>query len=265
MKKLILRGLILAIAGITIVGCNKEKITTNNENDVVISNENKVFEYSTPQEYDLQFAFKTHNQIMDNLLNGEYDNLNNDGFVNSVISTIETKGNTTFSFEEKEFIHNMNENFIDVSTSVMVDLSIENGYMSSEAGEIFLDIDSHMQTVAYNNYDDAKRDIDYLQTEFVDKNMNLTLSDKNLLSVLIKTMDNSAYHYKELYTQDNRGKCSKCIKKNIGFILLADGIGAVQGLVGCLIFPPSCAILIPALMAVGSGGAMIAKCHKECF
>lgn len=265
MKKIILSSLIIATMGITIIGCNKEEISSTKENEEIVSNENKVFEYSTPQEYDLQFAFKTHNQIMDNLLNGEYDDLSNIGFVNSVINTVETKSNTTFSLEEKEFIHNMNENFINVSTSDMVDLSIEKGYMSSQVGKTIMDIDGHMQTVEYNNYDDAKRDLEYLQSSFIDKNVDLTTSDKNLLTVLVKTMDNSAKHYENLYKLDERGKCGKCIRNNIGNILLADGVGSVQGLVGCLIFPPSCAVLIPALMAVGSGGAMIAKCHKQCF
>ncbi len=266
MKKVILSA--FALSMIVMFSCEKEKVVTSEKNRMAMnSTEKEVFKYSSPEEYDLSFAFKTHNQIMDNLLNDEYNDLSQAGYVNSVIETIELKSNSVFSNDEKEFIHMMNENFIDASVPNMVKLSIEKGYMTDEASKVMLEIDNHMQTVSYNNYDDAKRDLDYLQTEFVDKNITLSNSDKNQLTVLIKTMDNSAYHYKDFYTLDTRGKgkCGKCIRNHIGGILLADGVGALGGLVSCLIFPASCVALIPALMAVGSGGAMISVCHKECF
>ena len=260
--------MLFLLGGIAMIGCNKENVTSNSSKVTEVLNKNKTLEFSSPQSYDLQNAFEIHNMIMDNLLNGEYDGLSNNEFVDMVIKTVEMKENIDLSLEEEKFVYDMHRELLNVPVSDMIDLSIKRGYFSNEVGKVINEINDHMENVYYANYADAKRDIDYLQEKLINRNKKLSLSDRNLLSVLIKTMDNSANHYKSFYSDDlkrRKRKCGKCIRNHIGQILLADGVGSVQGLVGCLIFPPSCAALIPTLMSIGSGGAMIVRCRKECF
>lgn len=219
---------------------------------------------------DLSDDLKVHNEVMDEVFNNEISFTDDESYISAIISSVESKTNETLDEEQKSFVHDTFNKYLKVETPEMINKFVQDGMMSFKAANAFMKIDNHMLSKELATYREIAEELAFVQKEFIDANNELSAFDKHQLTVFLEIVDNSANHYQDQYQYEenslmSRESCRKCIRKKLWQILLADGVGgAVLGVAACIVFPPACPAIIPALIAVGSGAAVLDRC-PQCF
>ncbi len=214
---------------------------------------------------DIESAFSVHNQVMDEIF-GDYIQYTNDyDYIESIISSVESKVNFSFDKTQKVFMHDMFDNYLKLNPKDMIDKFVANGMMTIHSAKVLQVINEYMMSKDLVSYSNIHLEIEKVKFNFVENNNTLSEFDRYQLVTFLETVKNSAKHYQNLYDDslemESRNNCGRCIKENLWQILLGDGVGgAVLGITGCLVFPPACPALIPALIAIGSGGVLAVRC-----
>lgn len=267
-----MKKIILGIVAITVIAyacskSNRNKITNpKDEGPKITANSNTTYSRTFPTAAELNSYYAIHNSFMTGMIEGNNPSLTNEELIASLkpyVNFVPTAEFPESSFDAALMDHITAYEGLEGNASIQK-LKDRNAVTAAEAG-VLNKIVTTMDASDYTDLTEFLGDLDsYVD---LDEYQDLPDSSKQLIDYFAGMYRNSAqlYHPYAMSAEKAAGAaCNKCIKDNIKYILLADGVGAIQGLIGCLIMPVSCAVLIPALFAVGSGAALLYRCRGKC-
>ncbi len=239
-----------------IIACQKDTAATENQQQE--ASQESSCEPVSQADLDL------HNRVMTQFLEGRLDASSHESLIAGTVAIVEQDRGTRYDREVvmREATNYLNE-YGGLDSRPLIDKFYRDSKISGREYNALINIDATMSSASLETLDECLEQLNSVEVDFIDNNRELQSCEKIRLKSVLAVCKNSAGLYFRYISNGDiqlRGGFFKCIKKNLWKILLADGVGAIQGGAACLIWPPSCAILLPVLMAIGSGAAIAFFC-----
>ncbi len=267
MKKLLFCFIVLA----SFWSCQKTQPVTEVPIKIVASSTAPVASLAADfsiSDQELKNALEIHDRVMLQILNHEIIPDANGHLASGVATNVISEMNITENVALITDVIAEHEAEYGGLTPVQANTKmLHDSLISSAQFAVLSNIEAFMSTADNESLASFLANCDYAQAQYVTNNPTLSENEKGIINMYLKVCKNSAQLYYSLPNggeNPNRscagGSCKKCLKSNIFYIVAGDAAGAIAGIGACLLLPPACIALLPALMAVGSGASILMFC-----
>jgi hypothetical protein len=210
-----------------------------------------------------QSDLNLHNRIMANVLDGNISSATSADLVNGALDIIEQERGKDYDRDAivKEAVAYA-DNYTGAPTSSLIARYAKEGLISANEREAMDNINGFMGGADQNTLSECLSNLSTAKARYVDNNKSLSACERTGLNNFISICSNSAELYYRYTDGSFQGRSSfwRCIKNNIWKILAEDALGVSYGLKLCAVFPKACPIVIPLMIAAGSGFAIVKYC-----
>lgn len=270
MKKIILGLIAISVIAYACSKTNKDKVTNPaDEGPKITSTGGSSRNLPTPAQ--LNSYLGMHNAFMTDIFNGQIiaeDEIQLAQALKPYVGFV-----ATADFTDQQFntvLANHYQTYAGLTSSGYVQQLLSSQAVTPAEGVVLSEIVNNMELADYSNLQNFIAELnEYTQSP---NYVALPDSSRQLIDMFATVYRNSAnlYHPYTLDIPEEQERtaistaCKKCLKDNIKWILIGDAAGVITGVVGCIVFWPACAYILPALIAYGSGGAIWFYCRGKC-